>query len=846
FVTGQTPTSPQIINDNFTGQIEYVDADGNRDLDSTDTITVSFNANTINNPGGGTLAATSGLVDFSGGNALNIDGIGRTDTLTFADDAGGSAGGPYASLTVASFVLQGDATTILTEVSAPANINSTAAYQTLWQVEVDDQGSGDAEPTIVNSITFTITPTGGFDTSNFMWRLQPGNLAPSATTATTVTFSAAPIVSVADGGASTLTLEAQTTVTNSTTLDSIDIDVDVVAAQVTTDAAGSRMNPAASADNTTDTNLDVIATTMVFLTTPSSPQLINNDFAARIAFQDAAGNRDTSAVNTVTVTFNGNTFNTGASVATTSGLIDWDGADPALSIQGPGATNTLTFTDDVAGINLSGSPLTVAGFVLQGDADATFTQNSRADMNSTAAFQAIWVVNINDAGTMDAVPTIIDEVTYTVTVSGGTYDATDFTWRLQPGDVAPTAVTATTVAFTGGTNLLTVANTGSGTLTLEAQTTVTGSTTLDGIDIDLDLTNASFSLDAAGSRLVAAQTLDNSVDTNVDVVSTELRMITQPANGAAPGHTLAGTELETTAFDVVVEYTDATGNRDLGVNGDVVSAVRWDTNTMALEGGAVQQGDSAAAVNGVASFTAANLIDLGGPGNITNDLALRLTDDAGNSIDISGAPRDTNNFLLVDDDDADTTIAETDLGAVATSSAAMVSVFQLLVTDTGLSDALPTIVNQVVFHINVTGGNEPSAWNWQLMGLGAVAVVNDVADTVTFTAAPLQSIANGGNYTFVLQAQLATTNNTTIDNDTFDVTVATADITTAGGGTSTSIAAAQTVNDVAQDGTVSITATQMAFVGATPTMAATGAAPSTINVVVHYIDADGNRDTDVT
>src|SRR5690606_30880107 len=64
-----TPVASQLINTGFTASVEYTDANGNRDLDRADTLNVTTTpARTFNS--GAAVAASSGLVDLSGGNII--------------------------------------------------------------------------------------------------------------------------------------------------------------------------------------------------------------------------------------------------------------------------------------------------------------------------------------------------------------------------------------------------------------------------------------------------------------------------------------------------------------------------------------------------------------------------------------------------------------------------------------------------------------------------------------------------------------------------------------------------------------------------------------------------------
>jgi hypothetical protein len=102
------------------------------------------------------------------------------------------------------------------------------------------------------------------------------------------------------------------------------------------------------------------------------------------------------------------------------------------------------------------------------------------------------------------------------------------------------------------------------------------------------------------------------------VTATELRITQQPpasANVNSP-------------FDVRLEYTDASGNRDSGVTGDVVSVSRSD-------GQPIPGVNFVAAIAGRAQLTGANALVLAAPG--ATALTLTFTDDA-SGVNLSASP----------------------------------------------------------------------------------------------------------------------------------------------------------------------------------------------------------------
>lgn len=827
-VTGNLPTEVRegdIVRDslNNTLSIEYTDANGNRDLNATDTITVFWSqiddasqAAEVRADGtDNTVAAVSGLVDLSAfifqdnGAGAGVGGV--NGNVFFVDDGAGVLAGagaftsPNLTLgTVGTDVLRlsfggagtftvrniDDRDSTFTVSTVTADIPVGGAEVAVYRADFTDTGFTDLKNTIVKELRFnTVFSGGGLDATMFDWRISPDNgttfVTATGKAATLVTFVHASNLFTVNNGTTTqlrLYATALTTAGNVNSKTAADnqtlaVTLDPALSGVVLDAGGPSFTgtslsaaQAAQADPGNDT-VRVTATQLVFASyTGGSPagdgsaSIKNHQLGVQggtitVDFADAANNRDldhNTAGSAITVTRSdvaGGFAVTGGSLTPALGVASF-----ALTFNTQRAGWTITNNANRISLAFSQGALTTANtdlFNVHSDATSTITQNGNAtttlDDNNTA-FQTVWVLNVNDLGSFDGLPTILDSLVITGSVSGGTYNFTHFNWQAVfqgGGTVAPNTVTATTLTWSGPA-LINVANNTSGTITLQAQTgLVTSSTTFDGITIDLNVASTGVSvLDATNSSTFSAFPAVNNVtatpgvdggNTRVNVAATRLVVspTVYPGDGNTPNVPM-GEERVNVDFTMEVFYQNENQNRDTDVTGDIVTVARSDG------AGNINQGSSAAAAAGVASFSGANAVDLANPANVSGTLLLTATDDLGaGSVTAAIIAGDTPTFILRTFDDANSRIEET-VGQVFNNtlwvktggSNTAIRMWSLDVTDLETSDPVPTIVEQLIFNVGIAGpgANTINDVEWTLVTHNGtfVGAANTGLGTVTF------------------------------------------------------------------------------------------------------------------
>ena len=819
------PGAVQAVGAAFGCSVEYTDANNNRDRDITDDIdALRADAGAIS--AGGTATAVAGLATF----AITCGMPGNLSlALQFRDQTGGAVNffsSPVSS-SAFSLVAADDANSTITEGAAgSATLASSAGLTGVFNLTVSDLGTSDGKATIITDITFNITVSGGSDDAlDFNWQLFNGSstFSPSGTTATTVSFSSASLISVANAGAGTLTLRAQVN-SASVTIDNKTLGVNVTSAGISTSASGTSVAAAQSVTKAATTTIAVTATQIQIVQQPGASESVGVSFQVTVHYADAQGNRDLNASDTMSVARNDAgliTLPSPANVAAVAGLATFN-----VTLGLPGNLSgslRLTFTDfSAGGFNFSGSPKNTSTFLLTAgnDANSTIGESpaSPATLSSTASLSAVFSVLISDLGTSDGLPTTVNAVTYSVTVSGGADNTAQFNWQLFNGTSAftPIGTTATTVSF-GGAPLISVADGAAGTLTLRAQ--VTGaSATLDNKTIDIQVTTSSFTTAGGGTSLGASQTVNNATNTQVQVVATQLQFVGAPPSSATVNSTIA----------VSVHYADALGNRDLNPNGSPESvSVSW------TGGGTVTNG-TRAPVNGLCDFGANNL-RLQAPGALGGTLT--FTD---NGPGLSVGAVNISPFDLTDLNDANSQVQAGPLAepsSISSVAAGFVNVFDFRLRDFGTSDGLPTLVSQIV--VNVSGTANAAEHAWRLNGPAVSNIVGTAtATTITFTGLSI-NVPNGGSQDFTLSLQLAAAPALTLDNSSFVLALANSGITT--GGASTSLSASSTNNGAGL--IYSVLATRLTVKtqpGASQTVGVD------FDVVVAYTDINGNTDVNVS
>ncbi|WP_051283782.1 FG-GAP-like repeat-containing protein, partial [Desulforegula conservatrix] len=193
---------------------------------------------------------------------------------------------------------------------------------------------------------------------------------------------------------------------------------------------------------------------------------------------------------------------------------------------------------------------------------------------------------LTDGGTSDGLALGVSQL---VLHTSGTGDFSKVVWRLNGPDATNVAGTynnaAHTLTFSGLT--LSVANGGNETYRVNAyysnNTSLTeGQTYILSIDGDTDVT-----VSAGGTTMAAGQSaITNSTGSTVNVVATQLAVVTQPAGSTS------GSPLTT---QMVVKAVDAFGNLDIGFTGNVTLSEN--------DPGTLSGTLTVAAVGGIATFT---------------------------------------------------------------------------------------------------------------------------------------------------------------------------------------------------------------------------------------------------
>jgi hypothetical protein len=814
------PSASQSVGTAFGFSVDYTDAGDNRDLDITDQITATrSDAGAITS--GATATASSGLAIFT----VNCGMPGNLSlSLNLTDLAAGGVDLSASPIATTSFALvaanDANSTVSAGPASEPASISSVAgANVDVFDFNINDAGTSDGKATVITQIVIS---TGGSGTpSDHTWRLNGPDASNVLGTvgAGTITFTGLSI-SVANGGSQTYSLRLTLAATPASTQDNQNFTFSISSGGFTLGASSTSFGASGPITNGGGMAYAVAATKVRVFAQPGATQAVGTPFGCSVEYTDANNNRDRDITDSIdALRTDAGAISGGGTTSAVLGLATF-----SITCGMPGKLAlTLQFRDQTGGtVNFFASPVTSTGFnlVAADDADSTITEGAAAGatLASSAGLTGVFNLTMTDLGTSDAKATILTDITYNITVSGGSDDALDFNWQLFNGSTtfSPSGTTATTVSFSSAT-LISVANSGSGTLTLRAQVN-SASATIDNKTLGVNVTSAGITTSASGTSLATSQSVTKAATTTVTVTATQIQIVQQPGASESVG----------VSFQVTVQYADAQGNRDLNAT-DTMSVARNDAGIITLPSPA-----NGVAVAGLATFN----MTLGLPGSLSGSLRLTFTDLSSGAFNFSGSPKNTNTFLLTANNDANSTIAESPASPATLSSAASLSaVFSVLIADLGTSDGLPTSVNGVTYTVTVSGGSDSTAqFNWQLFnGVSAFAPSGTTATTVSFSATPLISVANGGSGTLTLRAQV-TGASATLDNKTLDIQVTTSSFTIAGG--STSLAASQTVNN-ATNTQVQVVATQLRFVGAPPTSATVN---STIAVSVEYADALGNRD----
>jgi hypothetical protein len=331
--------------------------------------------------------------------------------------------------------------------------------------------------------------------------------------------------------------------------------------------------------------------------------------------------------------------------------------------------------------------------------------------------------------------------------------------------------------------------------------------------------------DPGGSGFAPGQTpVSNVGGLALGIIATRLSVTQQPPSQATPG----------VGFDVAVAFTDANGYVDGDVNGDVVTATRSDMGTVV--------NGTATAATGVAFFTGATQIVLGGPEAL--GIHLELSDDASGVVNLLASPISSSNFDLFSDDGNSllgpgSLIEPGSVDSVAVAGAAA-AVLDFAITDLGGPDGRPTVVTGLVLSLAGSSADGMDG-TWTLSGPDVAAaggVVSGVlgAQIVTFSALNI-SVAQSSAEVYTVSLRMSGLP-TTLDGQTFAMQLAVSNLTL--GAPSTSFTPGQIVSHAAL--VYEVVATRL-FVTQPP------GSPQNMNVAfnmtVEFRDVLGNTDRDI-
>ena len=355
---------------------------------------------------------------------------------------------------------------------------------------------------------------------------------------------------------------------------------------------------------------DVVATQLVFETQPA-PLSVNSAEATSfttvpvVSAQDSVGVVDTgyttditlSEVNgagTIVMTGTGDTDGSAATVSITPafGVATYTGLQATYTASG-GSSESFNIRASSGGLtSVDSSPLTA----IVADNDASLTAASGVSepvglpttADTTGEAVDLFDFTLTDGGTADGFPLEVSQIVVNVAGTASDAQRAKITYRLSGPDATNVTgvynASADTLTFSGLS--ISVADGASEVYTLNAyyhdNTGITeGNTLLLSLDGDTDVT-----VSGSNTQFGATTAVNNGSGTTLEVTATALAFTTQPAGS------VSGSALTT---QPIVRAQDAFGNTDV----DFTETV---TLTEASDG--TLSGDSVAAVNGVATFTA--------------------------------------------------------------------------------------------------------------------------------------------------------------------------------------------------------------------------------------------------
>lgn len=264
-----------------------------------------------------------------------------------------------------------ESATISSLVNASSPLSASDGVQ-VWQFDINEGGSdlddADNLPTIINSLT--ITELLGDQIDDWSDAIRAADLFDGTThlgsaviAPTTLTFTGAPLISVADGTSKRLTLRISlNTSINERIIDGEDFVCQISSANVITPADGtSSATSFAAAASTNDQNvIEVVATALAFATQPTDAFRDQNMATVVVNGIDANGNIDSDFATDVSITSSGTLTGTPV-VATPDGVGDASFATLVHTADGAGLTLTASATGFA---DVTSSPFNITELVL--------------------------------------------------------------------------------------------------------------------------------------------------------------------------------------------------------------------------------------------------------------------------------------------------------------------------------------------------------------------------------------------------------------------------------------------------------------------------------------------------
>nr|WP_294935038.1 choice-of-anchor D domain-containing protein [uncultured Flavobacterium sp.] len=277
---------------------------------------------------------------------------------------------------VSDVIASGGESATVSSLENDAAITTTADGAQVWQFTVRDGGaSADADnfASIVNSIQ--LTQAGGNQIDDWSDAIQAvalfngtTKIADGVVTATTITFTGAPLISVPDNGTVLLSvrLSVQTNPNNTGgNLDGDDFVFTVQNANVTESASGSQfLNTGTSSSANGQNVLAIVATQLAFTQQPTTTSVNNSMGNVQVTATDANGNTDLGFTATVSLTSTGTMTGAPLTISAVAGVATFTGITHTAT--GTGFTMTAATTGVTSAVS-SAFNITIATVFSPGD-----------------------------------------------------------------------------------------------------------------------------------------------------------------------------------------------------------------------------------------------------------------------------------------------------------------------------------------------------------------------------------------------------------------------------------------------------------------------------------------------